>query len=403
MKMIAMILAGGTGSELSVLTYFRAKTALPFGGRYRIIDFSLSNCVHSGIRNIAVLAQYSPRSLIDHIGLGKPWDLDTKTGGVFILQPTHYGRVAKWYRGTADAIYQNIDMIMNSKAKLVLVLSGDHVYRMDYRKMAEEHFRSGKPLTIALKKVRKGHRSRFGMARCDSSCSVTAFEEKPKSSNYDMVSMGIYLFNRDYLIKLLNGSKVDIVFDILIPMVNAGKVNGYVFEGYWEDIGSISSYYDASMKLIKRGSLLFDKNWPIYTRGTESPPAKFIEGSRVADSIIASGCLVEGRVEGSILFPGVTVARNAVVKNSIVFSYSDIGADSVVEGSILDKFVTVRRRAVIGKASSRLSHYRKASAGKKAKSRITVIGRNAVVKGNTVIHRGVIVEPRSTVKGELNG
>ena len=201
-----MILAGGTGRELSVLTYDRAKTAIPFGGSYRIIDFPLSNCVHSGIDTIAILAQYSPRSLIDHIGMGKPWDLNRKSGGVYILQPTYYGQIAKWYKGTADAIYQNMDMIMNSNAELVLVLSGDHVYRMDYREMAARHIESGKPVTIALKEMKRGQKGRFGMVKCSGDGTVLAFEEKPASPRYNLASMGIYMFDREFLIRTLDQS-----------------------------------------------------------------------------------------------------------------------------------------------------------------------------------------------------
>lgn len=391
-----MILAGGTGVELSVLTFDRAKTAIPFGGRYRIIDFPLSNCVHSGIDTIAILAQYSPRSLIDHIGMGKPWDLNRKSGGVYILQPTHYGRVAKWYRGTADAIYQNMDMIMNSKADLVLILSGDHVYKMDYREMAKRHMESGKPVTIALKEMNRGKCGRFGMAKCNKDGTVLAFEEKPNSPRYNMASMGIYLFDREFLIKSLNHSRVDMVFDVIIPLIEKRKVGAYIFNGYWEDIGSISSYYHASMSLLRKKSLLLSKKWPIYTRSLELSPVKISLNSIVKESIIGSGCLVEGRVERSILFPGVVVRKGAEIRDSIIFSYSVISNDAVVEKTICDKHVHVGSGARIGvvKFSKKVlsSHIGKGTM-QRSENGITVLGKRVRVRRGADIPGEVIVSP----------
>jgi len=395
-----MILAGGTGKELSVLTFDRAKTAIPFGGSYRIIDFPLSNCVHSGIDTIAILAQYSPRSLIDHIGMGKPWDLNRKSGGVYILQPTYYGQVAKWYRGTADAIYQNLDMIMNSNAELVLILSGDHVYKMDYREMAARHVQSGKPVTIALKEMKKGQRGRFGMAKCGADGTVLAFEEKPTSPRYNLASMGIYMFDREFLIRILDQSKVDMVFDIIIPLISRRRVGAYIFRGYWEDIGSISSYYNASRKLLRSSSMLLSKRWPIYTRGLDLSPAKFFPGSNVKESIVASGCLVEGNVERSILFPGVVVKAGAEVRDSIVFSYSVISRDAVVERSICDKFVNVGAGAKVGvgklERSERDPHMDRGII-QKGGNDITVVGKRVRVRRGACIPRGVIVNPDSRI------
>jgi len=401
LKILALILAGGTGKELSVLTYDRAKTALPFGGSYRIIDFCLSNCVHSGIDTIAILAQYSPRSLIDHIGIGKPWDLDRKNGGVFVLQPNQYGMVASWYRGTADAMYQNIDMIMNTRAELVLILSGDHIYKMDYREMAEAHMKSGKPLTIALKKMQRNYVGRFGMARCDNNGSVISFKEKPKSSEFDLASMGIYMFDREFLIRLLETPKVDIVFDILIPMISKKKVNAYIFNGYWEDVGSISSYFNASMRLLRGSSMLFSKKWPIYTRPSEMPPAKFLPGSLVKESIVASGCIVEGEVRKSILFPGVVIRKGAKITNSIIFSFSTISKEAVVNRAILDKFVDIGKDARVGAEKVdrvKLEHLCRTGLMHKGEGIITVIGKGARIHSGRVVPQGVIVETEATIR-----
>lgn len=399
MKIITLILAGGTGKELSVLTRHRAKTAVPFGGRYRVIDFCLTNCVHSGVKEIAILAQYSPESLIDHIGMGKDWDLDRKSGGVYILQPTHNGEAAKWYRGTADALYQNLDIVRNSKADTILVLSGDQVYVMDYRPMIQYHLAHGRAMTLAMKKVLPSQRSRFGMVRCSRDGLVTAFREKPTSSTYRYASLGIYLFRRDFLLDVLGNGKTDIVFDVIMPWLKRGEVMGYRFDGYWEDIGSITDYYRASLLLLKNRLLITDADWPIFTRGSELPPARCSESSRVTNSIIADGCVVEGDVAGSILFPGVTVEAGARVKDSIVFSFARIGRNASVERAILDKFVAIGRGSEVGAkaagakgaASSRVGRPARESGG------IAVLGRKSRVYPGASVPRGTIVEPHRSL------
>ncbi|HUV36987.1 MAG TPA: glucose-1-phosphate adenylyltransferase subunit GlgD [Patescibacteria group bacterium] len=394
-----MILAGGTGRELSVLTQHRAKTALPFGGRYRIIDFCLSNCVHSGFHDIAVLAQYNPKSLIDHIKMGKPWDLDRKNSGVYILQPTHHGEMAQWYLGTGDALYQNIDVIRSSNADLVLVLSGDQVYGMDYRRMVVHHRSMGKPVTIAYKEVSPSQRSRFGMIRCSRRGLVTAFQEKPSSSPFRFASLGIYLFDREFLIDYLRPERVDIVFDIIMPMLTRRRVAGYEFDGYWEDIGSVMSYYRASRRLLRNRSIITDRAWPIYTRGAELPPASFSRDSVVMDSIIADGCSVRGTVRGSILFPGVRIAAGATVENSIIFSFASIGNDAVVGTSIIDKEVRVGAGAQIGERAhtGEPDIYRIEGIHRTRGRGITVVGKAARIAAGVGVPRGAVVEARTVV------
>lgn len=394
-----MILAGGTGGELSVLTRHRAKTALPFGGRYRIIDFCLSNCVHSGINEISILAQYSPTSLLRHIRMGKPWDLDRKSGGVYILQPTHHGEAAQWYLGTADALYQNIDVIRNSKGSMILVLSGDQVYVMDYRELIDRHLESGKQVTIALKEVHASQRSRFGMVMCSRDGLVTSFREKPEASTYRYASLGIYLFNKEFLLDALGPDKIDIVFDIIIPMLGMREVAGYKFEGYWEDIGSITSYYRASMRLLKDRSLISTDAWPIFTRGTDLPPARFSARSSVTESIVADGCSIKGKVNRSILFPGVSVEAGATVENSIIFSYSKIGRGVGVRKSIIDKQVNVGTDVRVGSgASAGGGNVQGGRKGNSARaSGITVVGEGARITKKTEIPRGSLVDPRETV------
>lgn len=390
MKTLALILAGGTGDELTVLTRQRAKSALPFGGRYRVIDFCLSNCVHSGISDIAILAQYSPVSLIEHIGTGRPWDLDRRSGGIAILQPSHNGQAATWYLGTADALYQNMDLIVSWKSETILVLSGDQVYVMDYRPFIEDHLRRGCDVTIVTKEVPASQRSRFGMVLCNKDGLVTSFKEKPTSSDYKMASLGIYLFRRSFLLEALSEERVDIVFDILMPAIERRAVAAYPFSGYWEDIGSIASYYRASLQLLERRSLITDPDWPIFTSESNLPPARCTAEARISNSIIADGCNIAGIVRDSIIFPGVTVEKGAVVEKSIVFPHSRIGSCAFVGRSILDKYVSVGSGARVGEAGRTDKQ-----AGRLAK--IAVVGRKARIAARAELDCGSEVEPHAIV------
>ena len=386
MKILTMILAGGTDEGLSVLTRHRARTAVPFGGRYRVIDFCLSNCVHSGLTDINILAQYNPKSLIEHIRMGKPWDLDRKHGGVKILQPSYHGEAAHWYLGTADALYQNIEIIRNSGCDLVLVLSGDQVYTADYGEVIVYHLSHGGPVTIACKKVASRDSSRFGMVRCRKDGLVKKFWEKPARAGVgDRASLGIYLFDARLLKGLLRESRTDIVFDMLLPLIDSGKVYAFPFESYWEDIGSIPAYYRASMRLLRGASLISKRGWPVYTRGEDLPPASFCDGSEVSGSIVAYGCRIEGRVRGSILFPGTVVEKDADVQDSIVFSRSRIRRGARLMRSILDKDVTVGTEAVIG-------------GGSLLTAEITVIGKGASIRNGLAVRKGRIVEPGEKVR-----
>ncbi len=395
-----MILAGGTGKELSVLTRHRAKTALPFGGRYRIIDFCLSNCVHSGLTDIAVLAQYSPKSLMEHIRMGKPWDLDRKTGGVYILQPTFNGEVAKWYLGTADALFQNEELINNSEAEHVIVLSGDQVYLMDYGRLLDHHISSGKRVTLACKKVPARHSGRYGMIKLSGGM-ISEFMEKPRLSRLSYASLGIYVFDRKYLARALGSSKKDIVFDILMPAIKKKSVAGFVFEDYWEDIGSIPSYYKASMKLLKQRSIITRTDWPVFTRGEGLPPAKFSRSSQALGSIVADGCVVRGRVKGSILFPGVVVDEDAVVEDSIIFSYSRVRKGARIKHSILDKETAVGEGASIGCSGrpwKKMFEELRDTEAEKAAGRISVIGKSSEVAQGMNVPPGMLIEPGSDLR-----
>lgn len=398
-----MILAGGTGAGLSVLTRHRAKTALPFGGKYRIIDFCLSNCINSDITDIYILAQYNPKSLIEHIRMGKPWDLDRKSGGVTILQPTFYGEAAHWYRGTGDAIYQNIDIIRDSGCEHVLVLSGDQVYLADYGRMVAFHLSHPGPVTIACRKVGARESSRFGMVACSGDGRVTRFREKPKKSGLDMASMGIYMFDREFLVRKFRKERTDLVFDLLMPVIDSGKVYSYEMTGYWEDIGSIPSYYRASMGMLRKRNILFDTERPVFTRGGDLPPAIFQDGSFVSNSIVAYGCRIEGRVENSILFPGVAVERDAQVTGSVVFSSARIGEGARVERTIMDKDVRAGAGSHTGSAEAPLTGELVECSDPESSGlarKITVIGKGTLIQSGSSVPAGLAVEPGSRVRRE---
>lgn len=401
MKILTIILAGGTGRELSVLTEHRAKTALPFGGRYRIIDFCLSNCVHSGMTNIAVLAQYSPKSLLEHIGRGKPWDLDRKSGGIYILQPTYDGKAAKWYQGTADALFQNMDLILNSEADTILVLSGDQVYKMDYGKLVQYHREKGKPVTLVCKAVPSDQVSRFGIVECSKDGEVISFREKPKREKKGMASLGIYVFNKDFLVETFERDKKDLVFDIIMPLLEKRLVSAYSYDLYWEDIGSIKSYYRASLRLINSRETIADPDWPVYTREEGLPPTKMMDGAVVDESLVAGGCIIEGRVLRSVIFPGVVVEKGANVEESIVFSHSRIRQNARVRRSIIDKRVNIRGKAVVGQKEKGAVNISSGVMWDSSEtSGITVIGKGAVIDSGAGIPAGCVVKPYSRIKKE---
>jgi glucose-1-phosphate adenylyltransferase len=382
LKILTMILAGGTDEGLSVLTRHRARTAVPFGGRYRVIDFCLSNCVHSGLSEIYILAQYNPKSLIEHIRMGKPWDLDRTHGGVTILQPAYYGEAAHWYLGTADALHQNLDIIAGSRCDLVLVLSGDQVYLADYGEMIAWHLSHGGSVTIASKRVKPSESSRFGMVSCTKDGRVRRFREKPRRSSMDRASLGIYLFDAGTLCKLLEKGSTDIVFDLIMPLIERRMVYAFPFESYWEDIGSIPAYYRSSRRLLRSDSLISKRGWTVYTRTEDLPPARFSAGSDVSRSIVACGCRIEGTVSGSILFPGVTVERGAVVRDSILFSSSCAGKNSHVERAIIDKDVHIGNGSTVGERTGD----------------IAVIGKGARMGGGCAVRAGIHIEPGKTVR-----
>ncbi|MEO5616790.1 MAG: glucose-1-phosphate adenylyltransferase family protein [Candidatus Eisenbacteria bacterium] len=385
---ITLVLSGGGGERLGVLTAERAVSAVPFGGKYRVIDFVLSNCCHSGCVPIGVLTQHAPTSLHDHIGAGRPWDLDRRGGGVMILQPYLTRSHAGWYRGTADAIAQNWDYIEERRPDRVLVLSGDHVYQMDYRALFATHADRGAAATIAVTRVPADQTRRFGMATLDREGRVTALVEKPERAETPFASMGIYLFEREVLSELLKSNPVDMVLDVLRPMLDAGrKVTAHEFEGYWEDVGTVGSYYRANLELVAATPrlVLDDQRWPILTRDEERPPVHFGEGAEVVDSLVANGCRVRGRVVRSVLSPGVTVEPGAEVVESVVMSDVVIERGARVRHAVIDKYVRVGANAQIGEGE------RTAAGEHDWLEGLTLIGKDATIPAGLRVGRAAVV------------
>jgi glucose-1-phosphate adenylyltransferase len=395
MRILAMILAGGRGSRLSVLANKRAKPAVPFAGKYRIIDFPLSNCVNSGIYTVGVVTQYRPRSLQDHIRNGAPWDLDRLNGGVWMLQP-YQGRLdSDWYEGTADAIYQNLDFVRNARADYVLILSGDHVYKMDYSILTSFHQEKRADVTVATLKVTPEEASRFGIVQTDANYRVINFQEKPKEPKGTLASMGIYVFNYDTLVKVLNedakdpNSSRDFGKDIFPKMVaNNYRVFAFPYADYWVDVGTIQSYWEAHMDLLADTPPidLLDREWVIHTRSEERPPVNIRTGATVNHSLITDGCVVEGSVEYSVLSPGVRVKRGAVVRYSIVMTDAVIESGAMVDRCIIDKNVVVGRSACVGYSSDYTEN-----AELRLNTGISVIGKNTIIPPDFRVGRNVVV------------
>ncbi len=395
---IAMLLAGGQGSRLQVLTKNVAKPAVPFGGKYRIIDFPLSNCINSGIDTVGVLTQYQPLELNTYIGNGQPWDLDRSNGGVAILPPYMTSTTGAWYKGTANAIYQNMNFIKSFNPKYVLVLSGDHIYKMNYDWMLREHKKSGADCTIAVIDVPIEEASRFGIMNLREDNFIYEFEEKPKNPKSTKASMGVYIFTWEvlekYLIEDENNpeSENDFGKNIIPNMLNDGKsLFAYEYKGYWKDVGTIDSLWEANMDAITPGSglVLHDRGWRIYARNP-AKPSQFVSGdAEVKNSMIAEGCNTGGKVERSIVFYDVSIGKDAVVNNSIIMPGSVIEDGAVVEYSIIAENVTVKAGAHLGGAP-------KDGVGRQ----ITVVGNSLEIGKRACVSAGKVIE-RDVSDGEV--
>jgi glucose-1-phosphate adenylyltransferase len=392
----AVILAGGQGERLSVLSAQRAKPAVPFAGKYRIIDFTLSNCVNSGIYRVAVLTQYRPHSLNDHIAIGRPWDLDRMRGGVRLLQPYLGRKGSDWYRGTADAVYQNLTELADWRAETLLILSGDHVYKMDYNAMLAFHDEHKADATVAVMQVPMEEAHRFGTLVTAPDGRVIRFDEKPPQPKSNLISMGIYVFDRDVLVRRLDedartpNSKRDFGRDIVPRMVQLDRVFAYPFRGYWRDVGTIHTYWESNMGLLKEPPDfdLYDTDWVIHTRSEERPPARVTERGRMTRSLISHGSIINGCVEHSVLSPGVFVAEGALVRDSILFTDCIVGPGSIVDHAILDKNVVVGADVHLGDGDDTRPNR---TQPRNLQTGITVVGKGARIPTGLRIGRNCLI------------
>ncbi|MEG1687747.1 MAG: glucose-1-phosphate adenylyltransferase [Angelakisella sp.] len=397
-EMVAMLLAGGQGSRLYALTQKLAKPAVPYGGKYRIIDFPLSNCVNSGVDTVGVLTQYQPLVLNEYLGNGQPWDLDRLDGGVFTLPPYQKSSGSDWYTGTANAIYQNIPFIERYDPEYVLILSGDHIYKMDYNAMLAYHKEKDADCTIAVLKVSMEEASRFGIMNAKADGQIFEFEEKPKHPKSTLASMGIYIFKwsklRQYLVGDANtpGSSNDFGKNIIPNMLADGeKMYAYAFDGYWKDVGTIESLWEANMDLLdpKVPLDLYDPTWKIYARNPVMPPHYVAEGAMVENSMVTEGCEIAGEVDFSILFAGVKVEKGAIVRDSIIMPGSVIRAGAVVQYAIIAEDVVIGPNAVVGQRPECWDD--KDSWG------------IAVVAGGVTIGQGAVVPPKAMIDLDIPG
>jgi len=407
-EMIAMLLAGGQGSRLGVLTNKIAKPAVAFGGMYRIIDFPLSNCINSGVYNVGVLTQYQPLRLNKHIGIGIPWDLDRKNGGVTILAPhVKGGDSGEWFMGTANAIYQNIEYIDANDPEYVLVLSGDHIYKMDYSAMLDFHKKNNCAATIAVLEVPFEEASRFGIMNTESDDKIYEFEEKPENPKSNLASMGIYIFTWSKLRHaLIEDNKIHSDSDFgmhIIPRLLADKENIYAwrFKDYWKDVGTIESYWQANMDLIQTlpSFNLYEDFWKIYTKTETQPPQYVAPSGVIKKSIVSDGCEIYGKVESSVLSPDVIIEEGAYVKDSIIMRGSVIKSGSYIERCVIDERCQIGSNVKIGVGENIPNELKP----KIYNTGITVIGQNSVVADGVEIGKNCVIHGKTSFEDYMDG
>jgi len=397
MRVLGIILAGGQGTRLGVLTNNLAKPAVPFGGKYRMIDFTLSNCVNSNINTVGVVTQYMPHRLVEHLGIGKPWDLDIKGGGLHILPPYLSRSGTSWYQGTADAVYQNIEFIERYKPDFVLLLSGDHVYKMDYNDIIDYHIEKDADGTIACMEVPVSEAHRFGIMVTDPFNRIIEFQEKPEEPGGTLASLGIYVFNWNFLKDALisdaqdNTSEHDFGKDIIPRALEENsQLYAFNFEGYWRDVGTIESYVDCNLEITSPMPPLnlHDDSWKIYTQSEELPPAFIAKGATVVKSFVSEGSEIHGTVENSVIFQGVTVSEGTYVKDSIIMNNVFIGKNSYIEKAIVAENTIIGESVEIGKGKFAESKIDK----KIYNSDITVIGFNSKIKDKVIIEKNCVID-----------
>ena len=396
-EMIAMLLAGGQGSRLGVLTSKMAKPAVAFGGKYRIIDFPLSNCINSGIDTVGVLTQYQPLKLNTHIGIGIPWDLDRNIGGVTVLPPYERSDNSEWYTGTANAIFQNLEYMENYNPDYVLILSGDHIYKMDYEVMLDFHKESGAEVTIAAMPVPMEEASRFGIMNVDEEGTITDFEEKPAEPKSNLASMGIYIFTYEVLKKYLEAderdpsSANDFGKNIIPTMLENGeKMVSFRFEGYWKDVGTIHSLWEANMDLVDQPPKfdLNDRSWSIYSRNMALAPHYVGQNAKITNSTVTEGCFIDGEIKHSVIFGGVELGEGSVVSDSVIMPGAKIGKNVVIEKAVIGADAVIGDGAKVGVNSSDDNKY----ASKLCTNDLVLIESGAEVGVEEDICKGSMVE-----------
>ena len=405
-EMIAMLLAGGQGSRLGVLTQKVAKPAVSFGGKYRIIDFPLSNCINSGVDTVGVLTQYQPLRLNAHIGIGIPWDLDRNVGGVTVLPPYERSKGSDWYTGTANAIYQNLEYMESYNPEYVLILSGDHIYKMDYEVMLEYHKANNADVTIAAMPVPIEEASRFGILITDDNNKITEFEEKPANPRSNLASMGIYIFSwkalKEALIKLSEEPGCDFGKHVIPYCFEQGKrIFAYEYNGYWKDVGTLGSYWEANMELIDiiPEFNLYEEYWKIYTKSDRIPPQYISADAKITKCIIGEGSEIYGEVTNSVIGSGVTIEKGAVVKDSIIMQDSVIGEGAVVEKAIVAEDVKVGAGAHLGVGEYAQSKYDQ----KVYQFDLVTIGEHSVIPENVKIGKNTAISGATAAEDYPNG
>ena len=407
-EMIAMLLAGGQGSRLGVLTAKVAKPAVAFGGKYRIIDFPLSNCINSGVDTVGVLTQYQPLRLNAHIGIGIPWDLDRNIGGVTVLPPYEKSENTEWYTGTANAIYQNLDYMESYNPDYVLILSGDHIYKMDYEVMLDYHKANNADVTIAAMPVPIEEASRFGVVVTDDNHKITEFQEKPEHPKSNLASMGIYIFSwpvlKEALLKLKDQPNCDFGMHIIPYIHGSGSpIYAYEYNGYWKDVGTLKSYWESNMELIDivPEFNLYEEFWKIYTKNDALPPQYISADAEVEKSIVGEGCDIRGTVQNSVISANVEVGENAEIHDSIIMQGSVIKPGTKIYGSIIAENVEVGENCTIG-----VGEYADSKLSKKIYNcDLTVIGEGSVIPDGVTIGKNVAIsgktEPSDYPDGKL--
>ncbi len=396
---LVLLLAGGVGSRLNILVGHRAKPAVPFAGLYRIIDFSLSNVMNSGLTRVGVLTQYKPLSLMRHVAMGAAWDFTGRTRGVKILPPRTGHQDSDWYKGTADAIRQNIDFIEANPAEEVVILSGDHIYNMDFDAMVAYHRHKKADVTIGMMVVPRSQIHQFGAGITNNDNRIIDWEEKPQEPKTNLASMGIYVFKTKYLLETLARDKKESDFGmhILPRAIDNDRVYAYPFYGYWRDVGTIQAFWEANMDVIQPGAEISPQKWGIRTnteadgRPMDRAPARFFNGSRICCSMISAGCVIEGTVENSVLSPGVVVEKGAIVRDSVLFEDSIVKAGAVVDLAICDKKVTIGAGAIIGQGDKQTIPNKKFPTH--LYTGITLIGKKATLPAAITVGRNCVISP----------